>query len=194
MLSRMDDYPLHQIADVIRHVGTSDRNFYDRYYFNLHGSSDDLFMVMGMGQYPNLGVQDAFACARRGDRITSCAPRASSATAWTRASGRSASRCSKGCGACASSSSRASTRSPSTSPGRARSRRSRAAAVHPQVRARALRHHALRADRLLDRHAHVGDETFRVTPDRWWGTRDRSWGVRPVGEPEHPGIRRPKAR
>jgi hypothetical protein len=57
----MDDYPLHQIPDTIRHVGTSDRNFYDRYYFNLHGSSDELFMVMGMGQYPNLAVQDAFA-------------------------------------------------------------------------------------------------------------------------------------
>jgi hypothetical protein len=35
----------------------------------------------------------------------------------------------------------------------------------------------------------VGDEQFTVTPDRWWGTRDRSWGVRPVGEQEHPGIR-----
>jgi hypothetical protein len=35
----------------------------------------------------------------------------------------------------------------------------------------------------------VGDESFDVTPDRWWGTRDRSWGVRPVGEAEHPGIR-----
>ena len=62
MLSSWDDYPVHQIADTIRHVGTSDRNFYDRYYFNLHGSSDELFMVMGLGQYPNLAVQDAFAC------------------------------------------------------------------------------------------------------------------------------------
>ncbi|MFT5032940.1 MAG: hypothetical protein ACI9OO_000871, partial [Bacteroidia bacterium] len=59
MLSPMDDYPLHQTSDVIRFVGSSDRNFYDRYYFNLHSSSDDLFMVMGMGQYPTLGVQDA---------------------------------------------------------------------------------------------------------------------------------------
>src|SRR5574341_821640 len=67
MLSSMDDYPLHQTAEVIRHVATSDRNFYDRYYFNLHASSDALFMVMGMGQYPNLGVQDAFAVVRRGD-------------------------------------------------------------------------------------------------------------------------------
>jgi len=31
--------------------------------------------------------------------------------------------------------------------------------------------------------------TFEVTPDRWKGARDRSWGVRPVGEPEHPGIK-----
>ena len=35
----------------------------------------------------------------------------------------------------------------------------------------------------------VGGESFAVTPDRWWGTRDRSWGVRPVGEKEPPGIR-----
>ena len=68
MLSSMDDYPLHQIAEVIRHVGTSDRNFYDRYYFNLHASSDELFLAMGLGQYPNLAVQDAFAVVRRGDR------------------------------------------------------------------------------------------------------------------------------
>jgi hypothetical protein len=30
--------------------------------------------------------------------------------------------------------------------------------------------------------------THEVTPDRWWGFRDRSWGVRPVGDPEPPGI------
>jgi hypothetical protein len=35
----------------------------------------------------------------------------------------------------------------------------------------------------------VGGERFVVEPERWWGVRDRSWGVRPVGEPEPPGIR-----
>src|SRR6478672_11851987 len=58
----MDDYPIHQTAEPIAHVASSDRNFYDRYYFNLHGSTDELFMVIGMGQYPNLATQDAFAC------------------------------------------------------------------------------------------------------------------------------------
>src|SRR6266576_937342 len=31
-----------------------------------------------------------------------------------------------------------------------------------------------------------GDE-LGVHPDVWLGTRDRSWGIRPVGEAEHPG-------
>jgi len=35
----------------------------------------------------------------------------------------------------------------------------------------------------------VAGRHFDVTPDRWQGARDRSWGVRPVGEREHPGIK-----
>ena len=35
----------------------------------------------------------------------------------------------------------------------------------------------------------VGGTDLAVTPERCWGTRDRSWGVRPVGEPETDGIR-----
>ena len=68
MLSPMDDYPVHQIAEPIRHVATSDRNFYDRYYFNCYPTeSPDVFLIVGLGQYPNLGVMDAFAVLRRGD-------------------------------------------------------------------------------------------------------------------------------
>jgi hypothetical protein len=33
----------------------------------------------------------------------------------------------------------------------------------------------------------VGDAEFAVTGDRWAGIRDRSWGIRPVGEPEPAG-------
>jgi len=65
MLSPLDDYPVHQIAEPIRHVATSNRNFYHRYYFNLHGCSDELFLVMDLGQYPNLGTTDAFAVSLR---------------------------------------------------------------------------------------------------------------------------------
>ena len=59
-VSGWDDYPVHQTSEFIRHVATSDRNFYDRYYFNLHPSSDEYFAIFGLGQYPNLGTTDAF--------------------------------------------------------------------------------------------------------------------------------------
>src|SRR5258708_27203770 len=33
----------------------------------------------------------------------------------------------------------------------------------------------------------VGEREFDVADDRWSGARDRSWGIRPVGEGEPPG-------
>src|SRR6516165_9820831 len=59
-LGPFDEFLLHQTPDTFDHVSTSDRNFYDRYYFNMHSSSDELFVIIGLGQYPNLGVSDAF--------------------------------------------------------------------------------------------------------------------------------------
>src|SRR5262249_61924131 len=64
--SPWDDYPVHQTSEYVAHVATSDRNFYDRYYFNLHPSSADYFAIVGVGQYPNLGVKDAFVDVRVG--------------------------------------------------------------------------------------------------------------------------------
>ena len=43
------------------HVGVrSDRNFYDRCYFNAHDRTGDVFLITGLGVYPNLGVIDAY--------------------------------------------------------------------------------------------------------------------------------------
>ena len=66
-LSSWDDFPVHQVAETIRHSATSDRNFYDRYYFNCHSNDGEAFLVFGLGQYPNLSVQDAVACVVVGD-------------------------------------------------------------------------------------------------------------------------------
>ncbi|MGH9095034.1 MAG: hypothetical protein ACRDXE_07730, partial [Acidimicrobiales bacterium] len=49
-------------------VGTSDRNFYDRNYFMGHDRTGGVMLVTGLGVYPNLGVADAYATVRRGDR------------------------------------------------------------------------------------------------------------------------------
>jgi hypothetical protein len=61
-----DDYPVHQTSEFIRHVGTSDRNFYDRYYFNFFDKAGEVMGLLGLGQYPNLGVTDAFVSVRVG--------------------------------------------------------------------------------------------------------------------------------
>ena len=60
-ISAMDETLAHQTPETFDQVSTSDRNFYDRYYFNLHPQSGEFFMVIGIGQYPNLGTTDAFA-------------------------------------------------------------------------------------------------------------------------------------
>jgi hypothetical protein len=69
-LSPQDDLFVHQIAEPVRHVGTSDRNFYDRHYFNVHACGPDFFAILGLGQYPNLGTQDGFVSVREGHRQT----------------------------------------------------------------------------------------------------------------------------
>lgn len=62
------EFPIHHVPLSSRHVGTSYRNFYDRWYFNAHDRSGDVFLITGSGVYRNLGVIDAFATVRRGDR------------------------------------------------------------------------------------------------------------------------------
>ncbi|MBT4521623.1 MAG: hypothetical protein HOC23_16610 [Halieaceae bacterium] len=61
-ITPMDELLAHQTPETFDQVYTSDRNFYDRYYFNLHTKSEALFLVFSMGQYPNLGTTDAFVC------------------------------------------------------------------------------------------------------------------------------------
>ena len=67
MLGPMDEFPVHQIPQPIAWPGSSDRNFYDRSYFNAHDRTGDIFVISGIGYYPNLGVKDAFLLVRRGD-------------------------------------------------------------------------------------------------------------------------------
>lgn len=59
MLTRLDDYPLHQTAEPIAQPATGDRNFYDRYFFNGYTKAGDLFFAAALGVYPNRRVMDA---------------------------------------------------------------------------------------------------------------------------------------
>jgi hypothetical protein len=189
-LSRWDDFPVHQAPEMIRHPATSDRNFYDRYYFNCHPSAPDWFAIFGLGQYPNLGVTDAFVDVRRGDSQYIV-------------------RASKPLG------DRSDT---SVGPFRVEVieplRRLRfvveptghpvaldltweghiPAVAEPRQFIRAKEKVIFDTQRLAQTGTWsgtlvVGGEEIAVTPDHCRGNRDRSWGVRPVGEPEQGGIR-----
>lgn len=70
MLGPMDEFPVHQVPQPIAWPGSSDRNFYDRSYFNAHDRTGDIFVITGLGYYPNLGVKDAYFLVRRGDEQT----------------------------------------------------------------------------------------------------------------------------
>lgn len=59
MISSFDDYPIHQIAQPVNHPGTSDRNFYDRYWFNGFDLESRIAFEFGLGLYPNRRVMDA---------------------------------------------------------------------------------------------------------------------------------------
>jgi hypothetical protein len=188
----LDEYPIHQAPISMRYVATTDRNFYDRCYFNAHDRTGDIFLVTGLGVYPNLGVIDGYATVRKGDHQ------------W-------AVRCSDALD----------DRSVNVAVGPYRIEvqeplqrvrvvcdaadhgvgfdltweGSFAAVMEPN---HVMRTGATDARSIIDasRFAQVGtwDGTLNVggvdhsvSPDRWVGTRDRSWGIRPVGEPEPAG-------
>ena len=67
MLTRFDDYPIHQTPEPVAQPFAGDRNFYDRYFFNGYSKEGDLFFGAAMGLYPNRRVMDAaFSLARDG--------------------------------------------------------------------------------------------------------------------------------
>ena len=58
MLTKGDDYPIHQTPEPIAYSG-SDRNFYDRYFFNCYAQDGSAFAAIAFGVYPALNVADA---------------------------------------------------------------------------------------------------------------------------------------
>jgi len=190
-LGPFDEYLAHQTSDTFDHVATSDRNFYDRYYFNMHSSSDELFVITGLGQYPNLGVTDAFITVSIGteqhtvrasrelgvDRMdTSVGPLSVEVLEGLRTLRI---RCDENEWGIAADLTFTGT-------------------VDALEEPRTFIRRYGRVIQDVTRYAQVGvwegtitaaGRTFAVTPDVWKGARDRSWGVRPVGEPEHPGIK-----
>jgi hypothetical protein len=190
-LSRLDEFLVHQFPEPIDTVYTPDRHFYDRYYFNMHGSDDELFLVTGLGQYPNLGVTDAFVTVAHDNVQTTV-------------------RASRELG-----SDRLDTNVGPLHVEVLEGLRSLRVICDPNewgvafdlvftgtvealAEPKSFTRSRTRIVQETFRYAQVGSwegtlevagRTYAVTPDRWLGARDRSWGVRSVGEPEPPGIK-----
>ncbi|MGH9028188.1 MAG: hypothetical protein ACRDV4_01010, partial [Acidimicrobiales bacterium] len=185
----LDEYPVHQAPLSMRYMATSDRNCYDRSYLNAHDRSGEIFFVTGLGVYPNLGVIDAYATVGRTQRQTTL--RFSDALGDDRSLQQVGpyrievteplERIRLVCDAGAQGVSFDMSFTGS----------------FPAVEE--PRHLMRQGGRVIldaSRFAQVGTwsgtlcvdgEELTLDDDTWVGTRDRSWGIRPVGEAEPPG-------
>lgn len=183
MLSKADDYPIHQSPEPIAYAGQS-RNFYDRYFFNGYDVDGDVFFALGMGVYPHVDVIDAgFSLIRNGVQHDLLCSRALGMERMDTQVG--------------------SIRVEVIEP--LQSLRLRIDAPEHGIeadllfRGRAPAQEEPRFTRRLGSQLfmdytrltqngcwegwikHQG-ERLEVAPLRWLGTRDRSWGIRPIGE------------
>jgi len=189
VLSSFDDYPIHQTPEPVAQVASSDRNVYDRYWLNGYARDGEFYFGVGLGYYPNRRIMDcAFSIARDGEQHAFHASRrAPSDPGETR-----------------------------IGPFRievAEPMRRLRVRLDPnetgieceldfEARSACVEEgrQTLRRDGLLlmdsTRFAQFGrwsgrigygGRTLRVESERVLGTKDRSWGIRPVGEPEAGG-------
>lgn len=67
ILTPADEYFTHQIPLPHSVVGSTDPAWRERYVFNIHDVRDqDTMIVCGVGQYPNQDTQEAFVCLTQG--------------------------------------------------------------------------------------------------------------------------------
>ncbi|MEU9801384.1 hypothetical protein [Streptomyces sp. NPDC051000] len=181
----LDEYPIHQAPLSMKHLVSGDRNAYDRCIFHVFDHAGRAVLILGLGVYPNAGVIDAYATLRVGDELL--AVRASDALGDDRMNLRVGplritvneplKRIGLHCDA-----------DPADPEGL--SYDVTWTAEFPAVWE--PHHVQRRGDRLMlegRRFVQAGNVTGTIrfrgeeltpTPGEWTGTRDRSWGVRPI--------------
>jgi hypothetical protein len=69
VLNRLDDYPIHQTPEPVAHPATSDPNFYDRTWFNAYSDDGTRYFGLGIAVYPHRGILDChFSVVEAGGR------------------------------------------------------------------------------------------------------------------------------
>ncbi|MDD9961253.1 MAG: hypothetical protein OXU70_04055 [Gammaproteobacteria bacterium] len=72
MLNKLDDYPVHQTPEPLAHPATSDRNAYDRTWYNGYAADGSYYFGIGMAVYPHRGVLDCAFSVVRPDGLQHC--------------------------------------------------------------------------------------------------------------------------
>jgi hypothetical protein len=188
MITSGDDFPIHQTPEPVQQVFTSDRNFYDRFFFNGYWREAEPYFAVAMGIYPNVGIIDAAISVIHGG-VQHCV------------------RASRVLGA-----DRMDTRVGPISIEVVRPMRTlRLRVNHPEVKAdlqfegraspieepRFSRRSGPRMMFDITRFTQhggysgsltIGGKTYDANPSRVWGSRDRSWGVRSIGPQDPAGV------
>jgi hypothetical protein len=182
VLHPLDDHPVHATCDPLLHVATGDRNYYDRFFFNGFTRDGDLFFAAAFGLYPNRGIADAsFSVVRAGrqhalhasreaaDRVLRVGPIGIEIEAPMRTLRLTVGENQWGLR------------------GDLRFRARTPAVEEPRFTRREGTRLVMDVTRLTQFGAwegwlEVAGERVALDPARVWGTRDRSWGIRPVGE------------
>jgi hypothetical protein len=190
MITPGDEYPIHQTSRPVRHA--PDRNFYDRFFFNGYSHDGEVFFACALGVYPGRNVMDAgFAVIVDGVQHNLRASRLLGADRLDTAVGPI----------------RVTVEEPlkrlSVDVHDAES------GVRASLRFTGRTPPIEEAPYLWEADNRVIFDFTRLTQaaswsgwisvpgssdievDGWWGTRDRSWGIRPVGEPNQGGAPQP---
>ncbi|HEY8060810.1 MAG TPA: hypothetical protein VID94_18735, partial [Acidimicrobiales bacterium] len=189
MLSKLDDYPVHQTVLPLAVPDTSDRHSYDRYWFNGYDRDGEFYFGIAMCRYPNLGILDcAFSIVRGGEQHSFHGSRRMPLEPTDLTVGPFELQILEPMGR-----TRLVLDDNETGIAADLTLTPRTAAVEEG------RQTLVRDDRVVldsTRFAQFGhwegeiayaDETLKVEAASTPGTKDRSWGVRPVGDPAPPG-------
>lgn len=187
MLTSFDDYQVHQTAEPVAQPATGDRNFYDRYFFNGYSREGDLFFGAALGVYPNRRVMDAaFSVVHEGRRQH--VVRASRLAPADRRETRVGPLFVEVLEPLRALHVRVAENDSGLAADLAFYART-AAIEEPRFTWRPEGRLVMDVTRLTqfgfwEGYVRLDGREIPILPDRVPGTRDRSWGVRPVGEPE----------
>lgn len=186
MLTKADDYLIHQTPEPIAYVATSDRNFYDRYFFNGYARDGTIYFAAALGSYPNRKIMDAaFNVVHRGRQYVLRASRRAGAERMDTRVGPIGVDVVEPLA-------RLKLQVESNRWGISGDLlfTQRAPALEEPRFLRRIDGRIFLDYTRLTQHGEwsgtlqIDGETVDVGAQRFWGTRDRSWGIRPVGERE----------